>query len=117
VSPRFVDTHCHFDFPPFIDDVDSSLARAAGAGVTAIIVPATEAARFAGVLALAQAHPPLYAAMPISTSLRDCWRSGPKSWRPSAKSASIFTGTIRSSRARSRSLMPSWILRSATICR
>ncbi|WP_172731710.1 TatD family hydrolase [Pluralibacter gergoviae] len=63
MSPRFVDTHCHFDFPPFIDDVDSSLARAAGAGVTAIIVPATEAARFAGVLALAQAHLPLYAAL------------------------------------------------------
>ena len=63
MSLRFIDTHCHFDFPPFIDDIGPSLARAADAGVGKIIVPATEAARFAGVLALAKAHAPLYAAL------------------------------------------------------
>lgn len=26
---RFVDTHCHFDFPPFVDEVDASLRQAA----------------------------------------------------------------------------------------
>ena len=61
--PRFVDTHCHFDFPPFVDDAEGSLARAAVAGIEKIIVPATEAARFAGVLALAREHAPLYAAL------------------------------------------------------
>jgi TatD DNase family protein len=42
----FVDTHCHFDFPPFTGDEEQSIARAAEAGVQAIIVPAIEAANF-----------------------------------------------------------------------
>ncbi len=63
MTGRFIDTHCHFDFPPFIDDIGPSLARAAGAGVEAIIVPAVDASRFEGVLRLAQAHQPLYAAL------------------------------------------------------
>lgn len=28
----FIDTHCHFDFPPFAGHVAESLARAAQAG-------------------------------------------------------------------------------------
>ncbi|MDU7306744.1 MAG: TatD family hydrolase, partial [Escherichia coli] len=40
---RFIDTHCHFDFPPFSGDEEASLQRAAQAGVGKIIVPATEA--------------------------------------------------------------------------
>lgn len=63
MSGRFIDTHCHFDFPPFVDDVDNSLLLAASAGVEKIIVPAIEASRFASVLALADAHEPLYAAL------------------------------------------------------
>jgi TatD DNase family protein len=63
VSFRFTDTHCHFDFPPFVDDVENSLARAAQAGVDRIIIPATEASRFGKVLALAAEHTPLYAAL------------------------------------------------------
>lgn len=63
MSYRFTDTHCHFDFPPFVDDVEHSLTRAAQAGVTRIIIPATEASRFELVLALAAAHTPLYAAL------------------------------------------------------
>lgn len=63
MSPRFIDTHCHFDFPPFVDDAHSSLQRAAQAGVEKIIVPATGAARFARVLALAHEHRELYAAL------------------------------------------------------
>jgi len=63
VSFRFIDTHCHFDFPPFVDDIENSLASAAQAGVENIIVPATESSRFARVLALAENHPPLYAAL------------------------------------------------------
>ncbi|WP_439647123.1 hypothetical protein [Arsenophonus endosymbiont of Aleurodicus floccissimus] len=36
----FVDIHCHFDFPPFIHDIEDSFSRAMKAGVTDIIVPA-----------------------------------------------------------------------------
>jgi Mg-dependent DNase len=63
VSFRFIDTHCHFDFPPFVDDAENSLVLAVAAGVEKIIVPATEASRFELVLALAGKHVPLYAAL------------------------------------------------------
>jgi TatD DNase family protein len=63
VSYRFIDTHCHFDFPPFTGDESASLQRACEAGVGSIIVPATEAANFTRVLALAQTYPPLFAAL------------------------------------------------------
>ena len=60
---RFIDTHCHFDFPPFVDDEPASIARAAEAGVERIIVPAVEASRFARVVSLAAHYPALYAAL------------------------------------------------------
>lgn len=63
MSFSFTDTHCHFDFPPFVDDIENSLQLAARAGVSKIIVPATEATRFDGVLKLAANHGPLYAAL------------------------------------------------------
>ncbi|PIJ50260.1 metal-dependent hydrolase [Erwinia sp. OLTSP20] len=63
MSALFVDTHCHFDFPPFSGDEADSLARAAAAGIEKIIVPATVAARFPAVLALAQRWQPLHAAL------------------------------------------------------
>ncbi|MBB1198902.1 metal-dependent hydrolase [Enterobacteriaceae bacterium 89] len=90
MSFRFIDTHCHFDFPPFVDDAEHSLARAAEAGVEKIIVPATESARFAGVLALAENHVPLYAALGLHpiviekhtdeclVQLADCLKLKPK---------------------------------------
>lgn len=40
----FIDTHCHFDFPPFIDDIQDSLQRASQAGIKKIIVPAVDLA-------------------------------------------------------------------------
>lgn len=60
---RFTDTHCHFDFPPFVGDEAGSIARAAEAGVERIIVPAVDASRFAGIAALAAQHQALYAAL------------------------------------------------------
>jgi len=63
VTHRFVDTHCHFDFPPFTGDEVPSIERAARAGVDAIIVPAIEAAYFERVLDLARRHDALYAAL------------------------------------------------------
>ena len=63
MTRRFIDTHCHFDFPPFTGDETASIARAAQAGVTQIIVPATEADNFARILALAEKYSELYAAL------------------------------------------------------
>ncbi len=59
----FIDTHCHFDFPPFSGAEAESLARAADAGVRQILVPTVTADRFAGVLALAKRYRALYAAL------------------------------------------------------
>lgn len=60
---KFTDTHCHFDFPPFTGDEENSIARAAGAGVERIIVPAVEASGFAHIAALAEQHQAVYAAL------------------------------------------------------
>jgi TatD DNase family protein len=63
VTLRFIDTHCHFDFPPFTGDEVQSLERAGQKGVQAIIVPSTEAACFGRVRELARHHNALYAAL------------------------------------------------------
>lgn len=63
MSYRFIDTHCHFDFPPFTGDESASIQRAADVGVQSIIVPATQAANFPRVLALAEHYPSLFAAL------------------------------------------------------
>lgn len=60
---RFVDTHCHFDFPPFTDDEPASIQRAADAGVEAIIVPAIDVASMARVQQLGERFPALYIAL------------------------------------------------------
>ncbi len=63
MKPVFVDTHCHFDFPPFTGDEAQSLQLAGEAGVHQLIVPAVEADRFARILALAEAYPQVFAAL------------------------------------------------------
>jgi len=63
MKPAFVDTHCHFDFAPFCGDEEASLRQATEAGVEKIIVVGVAADRFAGVMALAERWPPLYAAL------------------------------------------------------
>lgn len=62
---RFVDTHCHFDFPPFVGDEAASLQQAAAAGVERIIAVGVSAARFDGVMALAEQHDAVYAALGV----------------------------------------------------
>lgn len=61
--PYFVDTHCHFDFPPFSGEEATSLVSAAQANVRQLIVPAVSAAYFPRILALAERYPPLFAAL------------------------------------------------------
>lgn len=63
MTAKFYDTHCHFDFTPFTGDEANSIALAQQAGVEKIIVPAIEAESFATVLALAEQHSALYAAI------------------------------------------------------
>jgi TatD DNase family protein len=63
VSVHFVDTHCHFDFPPFTGAEAESLHLAQQSGVRDIIVPAVTADRFHGILSLAKKFPQLYAAL------------------------------------------------------
>ncbi|CNB82682.1 putative metalloenzyme [Yersinia frederiksenii] len=59
----FVDTHCHFDFPPFSGAEKISLESAAQANVRQIIVPAVSAAYFQRIVDLAANYPPLFAAL------------------------------------------------------
>ena len=63
MSPRFVDTHCHFDFPPFVADESASLQRAAAAGVEKIIAVSVSADRLHRVQILAEQYDPVYAAL------------------------------------------------------
>lgn len=63
MSFAFVDTHCHFDFPPFIDSEAESLRSAQQAGVQQLIVPSVTADRFDGILQLAGSYPAIYAAL------------------------------------------------------
>lgn len=61
--PYFIDTHCHFDFPPFQGNEIASLTRAAQAHVQQIIVPAVTADRFSLVMQLANTYPAIFAAL------------------------------------------------------
>ncbi|MEN5016884.1 TatD family hydrolase [Erwinia sp. Eh17-17] len=65
MTQHFVDTHCHFDFPPFVGDEAASLERAAAAGVEKIIAVGVAATRFDGVLALATQYDAVYAALGV----------------------------------------------------
>ncbi|AVF35955.1 TatD family hydrolase [Rahnella sikkimica] len=63
MSFTFIDTHCHFDFPPFTGAEAESLQLAGESGVREIIVPAVTADRFRGILALAKNYPQIHAAL------------------------------------------------------
>ncbi|HEX9116740.1 MAG TPA: TatD family hydrolase, partial [Anaerolineae bacterium] len=65
-----IDTHCHLDQPQFDDDREQVLARAADAGVARILNPATDLVSCRKVLALAEAYPPVYAALGVHPN--DC---------------------------------------------
>jgi TatD DNase family protein len=51
-----VDSHCHLDFPDLAGDLDAVLARAAAAGVGAMVTISTHVRRFATIAAIAQTH-------------------------------------------------------------
>ncbi len=95
---KFIDTHCHFDFPPFVDDAQGSIARAAQAGVERIIVPSVDASRFARVSKLAQQHAALYSALglhPINIAQhQDEHLAELESWLKSPDSKRVAIGEI-----------------------
>lgn len=63
MSSVFIDTHCHFDFPPFVHHEQSSLKFAAEAGIERIIVPAVTAEMFEGIDNLCQHFPMIFGAL------------------------------------------------------
>ncbi len=60
-----IDSHCHLDFPHFAEDRGDVLARAAAAGVTAIINPGTDLESSRRALTLAESHNNVYAAVGV----------------------------------------------------
>src|SRR5688572_3378236 len=49
-----VDSHCHLDFPDFADELDAVVARAATAGIGAIVTISTRVRRFEQVRAITE---------------------------------------------------------------
>ncbi len=60
---ELIDSHCHLDVAAFDADREAVLARARGAGVVQIVVPAVDAAGWPGLLALCRSEPGLYPAL------------------------------------------------------
>jgi TatD DNase family protein len=69
-----IDTHCHLDFDRFDHDRDEVVARALAAGVTQIVVPATNIENCAAVVALAERYEPVYAAVGIHPNSTAEWQ-------------------------------------------
>lgn len=55
-----IDTHCHFDFPPFNDDPEQALSLAQEGGVKKIVIPTVGQSNWAKVQQLCQRYPALY---------------------------------------------------------
>jgi TatD DNase family protein len=60
-----VDSHCHLDFPELQADLPGVLARAADAGVQAMLTIATRLDRFKGVRAVAEGAPNIWCTVGI----------------------------------------------------
>ncbi len=60
-----IDSHCHLDFPDFAGELDAVLARAADAGVGAMLTISTKLERFERVLALAERYPNVWCSVGI----------------------------------------------------
>lgn len=63
VVPALIDSHAHLDAPQFDEDRAGMLRRAADAGVRAVVNIGYNPATWATTLALAEAHPGLYACL------------------------------------------------------
>ena len=60
-----VDSHCHLDFPDFVEDRDAVLARAKAAGVGLMVTISTKVSEAEKVIALAEAYDELVCSVGI----------------------------------------------------
>ncbi len=69
VFPGLVDTHCHLDYSPMIDDLPATLARAAAAGVQRLVHIGCSRTSMARAVQLAETEreglPPVYAVIGV----------------------------------------------------
>lgn len=62
---KFVDAHCHLDFEAFDEDRDGVVARANAAGVSEMVVAATEPASWARMREIGARYPGVYGSVGI----------------------------------------------------
>ena len=62
---RWVDSHCHLDFPALKGDLEGVLSRARAAGVGCFLTIGTKLQEMASVIAIAEAHPDVYCTVGI----------------------------------------------------
>ena len=67
----FVDSHCHLDFPEYAGQVDSLLTRMSEARVQHAMCISVDMPDFPNVLALAEAHPQLFATVGVHPDYED----------------------------------------------
>ena len=60
-----VDSHCHLDFPDFVDELDDVVLRAGEAGVGAVLTICTHVTRFEKVLKVAEAYDNIFCTVGI----------------------------------------------------
>ncbi len=56
MMPMLVDSHCHLDFPDFVEDRDAMVARAREAGIGTMLTICTHVTKFEQVHAVAEAY-------------------------------------------------------------
>jgi TatD DNase family protein len=59
----FIDTHCHFNFPAFVTDLDNSIHHVRQAKIASLIIPAVSTEHFSQILQLSKQYSELYAAL------------------------------------------------------
>jgi TatD DNase family protein len=64
-APRFIDSHCHLDFPELVGELGGVLQRADAAGVGLMLTIGTKLSQFPGVLAIAAEHAQVYCSVGI----------------------------------------------------
>jgi TatD DNase family protein len=55
-----VDSHCHLDFPDFVEDLDAIVTRAEASGVKRIVTISTRVRRLGGLLEITERFPDVY---------------------------------------------------------
>jgi TatD DNase family protein len=73
------DTHCHLDLKKFEPDRAEVLKRAQEAGVARILIPGITVTSSRAVIALAESHPMLYAAVGVHPTEAQTWTEGTRS--------------------------------------